>query len=160
MVKVLSFRFQHCFGLLTMLLVEGFSETGLFRHLSNHVFRSPVSSKMHQLSLPSFYWTCSKFILNLENAKKSSENIFRSLHNSIWKCCNKLPLLRREYLSSAVNGLTNSPKILHITQRDFFNLNYIQRDQKIWLRHCRSALNSVSAVYHVSCRSILWKGTF
>ena len=123
MVKVLSFRFQHCFGLLTMLLVEGFSETGLFRHLSNHVFRSPVSSKMHQLSLPSFYWTCSKFILNLENAKKSSENIFRSLHNSIWKCCNKLPLSRREYLSSTVNGLKNSIKIFHITHRDFFNLN-------------------------------------
>ena len=82
-----------------------------------------VSSKMHQLSVPYFYWKCSKFILNLENAKKSSENIFRFLHNSIWKCCNKLPLLRREYLSSTVNGLKNSIKIFHITHRDFFNLN-------------------------------------
>ena len=41
MVKVLSFRFQKCFGLFTMLIVEGFSQTGLFRHLPNHVFRSP-----------------------------------------------------------------------------------------------------------------------
>ena len=41
MVKVLSFRFQQSFGQFTMLLVEGSSETGVFRHLSNHVFRSP-----------------------------------------------------------------------------------------------------------------------
>ena len=38
MVKVLSFRFQQCFGPITMFLVKGSSETGLFRHLSNHVF--------------------------------------------------------------------------------------------------------------------------
>ena len=38
MVKALSFRFQKCFGPFTMLLVEGSSETGLFRSLSNHVF--------------------------------------------------------------------------------------------------------------------------
>ena len=40
MVKVLLFSFQQCFGPFTMLLVEGSSETELFRHLSNHVFRS------------------------------------------------------------------------------------------------------------------------
>ena len=41
MVKVLSFSFEQCFGPFNMLLVEGLSERGLFRHLSNHVFRSP-----------------------------------------------------------------------------------------------------------------------
>ena len=35
----------------------------------------------------------------------------------------KLSFLRKEYLLSAVNGLTNNPKILHITQGDLFNLN-------------------------------------
>ena len=39
MVKVLSFLFQQCFAPFTMLLVEGSSETGLFRHLYNHIFR-------------------------------------------------------------------------------------------------------------------------
>ena len=34
-----------------------------------------------------------------------------------------------EYFSSAVNRLTNSPKILNITQRDFFNPYYLHRDQ-------------------------------
>ena len=39
-IKVLSFRLQQCFGPFTMLLVEGSTEKGLFRHLCNHVFRS------------------------------------------------------------------------------------------------------------------------
>ena len=51
--------------------------------------------------------------------KKNSENIFRFLDNFISKCCYKLALLRREYLLSAVNRLTNSRKILHIIQRLF-----------------------------------------
>ena len=46
--------------------------------------------------------------------------------------CNELPLLRREYLSSAVSGLNNSPKILHITKREFFQLNCLHTDQYIW----------------------------
>ena len=41
MVKVLSFRFQQCFGPFTMLLVERSFETRLFRKLSNTVFPSP-----------------------------------------------------------------------------------------------------------------------
>ena len=36
MVKVLPFRFQRCFGLISVLLVKGFSKTGLLRHLTNH----------------------------------------------------------------------------------------------------------------------------
>ena len=76
--------------------------------------------------------------------KKIQKKVFRFWYNSIWKCCNKLPLLRRQYLSSPVNGLTRSPKILHITQRNFFNTNYFLRDQKVWWRCCRSALNSIS----------------
>ena len=70
------------------------------------------------------------------------------------KSLNKLPLLRREYLWSAVNESKNSPKILHITQRDFFNRNYLKRDQEIWLRGCCSAWNSASA--RLPCH--LWKG--
>ena len=45
MVKVLSFRFQQCFCVFRMLHVEGSSETGLFRHLFNHVSRSPYVQK-------------------------------------------------------------------------------------------------------------------
>ena len=95
-----------------------------------------------------FFWKFSNVKLNLENPKKKkkkSENIFPYWDNWIWKRCYKLSLLRKKYLLSAVNWLTNSLKILHITQRDFFNPNFFHRDQKIWSTYCRSALNSISA---------------
>ena len=113
MVKVLSFTFQHFFGSLTMLLVKGFSETRLFRHLSDH-----VSSKLHELGGSSFFWKCSKLNFNLENGKKNWENIFHFWNKCIWKFCNKLSLLGREYLPPTINALTKSPKILYISKRD------------------------------------------
>ena len=61
------------------------------------------------------FWKCSKLNTNSEHAKKNSEEVFRFWENSIWTCCNELHLLRREYVSSEVNGLRNSPKNLHIT---------------------------------------------
>ena len=38
MVNTLSLRFQQCLGQFSILLVEGLSETGRFRQLSNHIF--------------------------------------------------------------------------------------------------------------------------
>ena len=38
MLKVVQFRFQQCLVPLTMMLVQGSSETGLFRHLFKNVF--------------------------------------------------------------------------------------------------------------------------
>ena len=45
MVKVVPIRSQQCLVPLSMLLVEGSSERGLFRDLFNHVFRSPELRK-------------------------------------------------------------------------------------------------------------------
>ena len=128
MVKVLPFRFEQCFGPFTMSLVEGSSERGLFRHLSNHIFRSPegrkyISDEGH------FFFKRFKIESKFLKCKKNFENIFVFWDNYIWKCWNKLFLLRREYLLLAVNGLTNSPKILHIIQRDLFQLSCLHRDQ-------------------------------
>ena len=39
LIKVISYIFEQCLGTFTILLVKGSSETGLFRRLSNHVFR-------------------------------------------------------------------------------------------------------------------------
>ena len=66
---------------------------------------------------------------NLKIEKKNCENILCFWDNWIWKSCNTLPLSRKKYLLWAVNGLTNSPKTLHITQRKIFNLNCLNRDQ-------------------------------
>ena len=61
--------------------------------------------------------------------KKNGQKVFRFRDNCLWKYIHKLPLLRTEYLLSAVNGLTNSRKILHVTQRHISNLNCFDRDQ-------------------------------
>ena len=42
--------------------------------------------------------------------------------------CVNLSKLRREYLSSAVNVLTNTYKTLLLTKTDSFRLNYLQND--------------------------------
>ena len=52
--------------------------------------------------------------------------------NSVRIGCVKLSLLRREYLPSAVNVLTNTYKALHLTKTEFFPLNHLQNDHKIW----------------------------
>ena len=79
-----------------------------------------------------FLWKKFKIESKFRKCKKKLENIFRFLDNCISKYCNKFPLLRRENLMSPKNGLTNSRKILDITQRDFFNLNCVPRDQQVW----------------------------
>ena len=43
--------------------------------------------------------------------------------------CVKLSLLGKEYLSTPFNVLTNSLKILHITERDFLQFNSFPFDQ-------------------------------
>ena len=50
------------------------------------------------------------------------------LDNGVRIGCLKLFLLRREYLSSAVNVLTNTYKAFHLTKTEFFRLNYLQND--------------------------------
>ena len=49
----------------------------------------------------------------------------------------------RQYLSSAVNVLTTSPNISHITKRDIFQPNFPQSDEK----YDKSAIVHVSAVF-------------
>ena len=68
-----------------------------------------------------FVWNRSKFNIDLKTAEKNGEIIFCFWDNYIWNGCVKLSLLRREYLSLAVNVLTNSLKILLITKSDFVN---------------------------------------
>ena len=61
--------------------------------------------------------------------QSKTEKKFFFWGNSIWIGWVKLSVLRREYLSSAVNVLTNRLKILHSTNIGFFQLNYVKIDQ-------------------------------
>ena len=94
------------------------------------------------------------------NCKKNSEKIFCFWDNCIWKCCNKLSLLRRENLSSAVNVLRNSPKIF-ISLTETFS-NWIS--WRVINKSAKSAAVKFSAVfrlvYHVTSGILLWNWTF
>ena len=128
MIKVLLCRFQQCLGGFNVFSVKGYSETGLFRHLSIHVFRSPKFRKYIGYQDHLFFQNDVNFRITAKNAEKW----LYLLDNCIWIGCRKFSLLRRKYLSSVVNVLTNSPKISHITNRDIFQLNFNHCDQKIW----------------------------
>ena len=69
------------------------------------------------------FWIWSRYQKCMKKLRKS---IFL-FDNCIIIGCVKLSLLRREYLSSAVNVWKHSPKIFHITKRHFFELNFFQR---------------------------------
>ena len=63
--------------------------------------------------------------------KKTEKIFFDFLDNWIWIGRVKLSVLRRQYLSSAINVLKNSPNIFHITKRYFLQLNHLHSDQEI-----------------------------
>ena len=55
---------------------------------------------------------------------------FGFFDNFIWIGCAKFSIEWREYLSSAVNVLSDSPEISDLSQRDIFLLNWSQNDEK------------------------------
>ena len=61
-------------GTFTLLLVKGFSETGLFRHLSEYVFRVR-NFEITKSMRASFLSKCSKFHLDFKNAAENSEKV-------------------------------------------------------------------------------------
>ena len=62
---------------------------------------------------------------------KNPEKFFRFKDKGVWTCCVKVCILRREYVYSAVNVLTNSPNILDLTKAGFFQLNLSKIHGKI-----------------------------
>ena len=79
-----------------------------------------------------FFPKCLKLNIDFKYVKNRWEPICCFWDSCIWIGWVKLSLLRREYLSSAVNMLINSLTVLHITKRTFFRLNSLHSDQKIW----------------------------
>ena len=62
---------------------------------------------------------------------KNPEKVFCFKDNGVWTCCVTVCILRREYVNSAVNVLTNTPNIFDLTKADFFQLNLFQIYGKI-----------------------------
>ena len=126
-------RFQICFSIFTILVVEESSQTGLFKHLSDYVFGVHKFRKTKSIRVI-FFSRCLKFDLDFKNAAKNCEKFFWFSDIFIWIGIFKLFLLRTRYFSSAASVLTSTPKISHVNKRDFFQLNWLDSDQWIWSR--------------------------
>ena len=122
-------RLQHFLNPFTMLPVKGSFETGLIGHISSHVFRSVWFRKEISYEGHLFFENVLNLMQISEISQKNSEKAFCFSDNCVRIGCVKFSLLRREYLSSAVNVLTNSYKALRLTKTDFFRLNYLPNDQ-------------------------------
>ena len=95
-------------------------------------FSECVISKTQNLWRLSFFFKYLNIQLDFKNAGKNSENVFCWLNNCMRIGIVKLSLLRTGYFSSAANVLRSSPKISHVNQRDFFQINCLGSDQLIW----------------------------
>ena len=103
----------------TMLLVVRSSETGLFRHLCNNIFRVRNFLNAKAMTI-NFDWKHLKFNLDFKKEAKNWENAFCFWENCIGIWTVKLSLLRTGYFSSRAGVFTSDPKIWHVNKRDFF----------------------------------------
>ena len=78
-----------------------------------------------------FFSKYSDFYADSQNAIKNSQKRFAFFDNCVWIGCCKFSLLWQESLSSAVNVMTASVKILDLIKKDVFQLNFAQNDEKI-----------------------------
>ena len=78
MVKLPSFRFEQCLHAFTMLLVKGYLETALFKHLPDLVFRSCYFRKYISYECHLFFKNVQNLIQDLKPCKKNREKAFFS----------------------------------------------------------------------------------
>ena len=130
MIKLLWCRFQRCLSKFTMFLVRGFSQAGLFRHLSEYILRVR-NLKITKSMRASLLSKCSKFHLDFKNAAQNNVEVSSFWDNCIWIGIVKLSLLRRGYISLGANALRSSPKIWHVNNREYFRINWLFSDQTI-----------------------------
>ena len=92
--------------------------------------------------------------------RKVEKKLFVSEDNCIWIGCVKLSLLRREYVSSAVNVLTNSYKVF-ISLKETFSNSFTF---KMITKYGNAAVVQIATVflpdYHVPCQIVRWNGYF
>ena len=130
-INVLWCRIQKSLSTFTILLLKASSETELFRHLSEYLFRVRNFGKKN-LWGSLFGSKCLKLDLDFKNAAKNWEKVFCFWDNCIWIVIVKFSLLKTGYFSSVGNVLTTSHKILQVNKRDFFQLNFLGSDRWIW----------------------------
>ena len=144
MINVLWCRFQQCLDIFTISLLEASSETVLFRHLSDYIFRVrnfENTKSMRVIFLLKIFKCESRFQSYCKNLRKG----FCCRHNFIWIRIVKLFLLRTGYFLSVANVLTRYPQIWNGNKGDFFEQNSLASDQWVWYSCCDADFNTVWA---------------
>ena len=142
-----------------MLILKACSETTLFTECSDEVFHSlelrRYISYDHHLFLKMF-----KILCRFQKLKKKLRKFFQFSDNCIWIGSCKLSQSSTGYLSSAVNVLTNSPKISPIIRGEISKSTSLRMMKK----HDKSALMEISEVFgtlsQVYSQSVFWNGAF
>ena len=133
---------------------------GTFYRVVWRSFSQSVVSEKHKRWLSSFSSKCLEFDVDSRNCTKHSENVVRFPHNYFWIGSFKFSQSWTGYLPSAVNVLTNTPKISSVTRETFFESTSLRMMKK----HDKSALMEISQVFgtlsQVDSQSIFWSGTF
>ena len=131
-----------------------------FETLIEPQFLEAVTPEISQLWGSSIFSERWNIKINFKNDKKSSEKTFCFWRNWIKIVCVKLSLLRREYLSMALNILKDTLKIFHIAKRNFFDSMALPFINK----YCTGGVVQISTVlgpaYHVAFRKVIWISTF
>ena len=150
MINLPRLRFQMFLIWLTIFLVHGCSNAILFLYLSNHV--SEVRNFGNTLAMSViFFWICSKFNLDLENAEKGSEKFFSFWDSSIWIGCVKYSLLITEDLPYSVNALTNILRFCISVRVTFSNSFAFTIINKYDNRAAVKISTVFRRVYHIAC---------
>ena len=76
-------------------------------------------------------------------SQMDKKKVFPFWDKIVWSCCQKICILRREYLSSGVNVIKNSLKISDVTKADIFQLD----DLKFIEKYQNSGAVLTSAVF-------------
>ena len=112
----------------TMLLLEGSSETRVFRDFSDHVFGGRNLGNPKSMRVIFFFVILKSYSWFQKCSTKLRKKIFFR-DNLIWTYIVQLSLLRTRYVSLAANVLTSSAKIRHVNKRDVFQLSWLGSDR-------------------------------
>ena len=120
MTKLLPSTFQQCFGHFNMLTVHKCSDTGLFRHLNNHVFCSLAFRKEFSHEVRPFLIKCSKLDVDVRIGEKKKKNILCFGDNCIRIGSVKYLLLWRENTCHHESTINQTVSMLQILLRKNF----------------------------------------
>ena len=121
-------------------------------------FSQSVIPQIHYLRRTSFLSKWLKLYVDSKNGTKNWENVFRFSDNCIWIGSFKFFQSWTGYLSSAVNMLTNNPKISPKTRGDIFQRNFPENDEK-YDKHTFMEISQVfRPLSHANCQSVVWNG--